>query len=93
MFYELFSSMGSDIMNQDVPLIIWLQGGPGGSSQFGAFTEMGPIRIINGQAKHFAYSWTLLGHMLFIDQPLNVGFSYYGDRNGTSQVSSANEAG
>ena len=31
--------------------------------------------------------------MLFIDQPLNVGFSNYGDRNGTSQVSSANEAG
>ena len=31
--------------------------------------------------------------MIFIDQPLNVGFSYYGDRNGTAQVSSANEAG
>lgn len=29
--------------------------------------------------------------MLFIDQPLNVGFSYYGDRMGAKQVSSANE--
>jgi len=73
--------MGSDLSpNPKVPLIIWLQGGPGGSSQFGAFTEMGPIRIINGKPKLFAYSWSLLGHMLFIDQPLNVGFSSYGDR-------------
>ena len=54
---------------------------------------MGPIRINNNQAKLFPYSWALLGHMLFIDQPLNVGFSHYGDRNATSQVSSANEAG
>ena len=92
MFYELFSSKGTDIMDQAVPLIIWLQGGPGGSSQFGCFTEMGPIRIIDNKAKLFPYSWSTLGHMIFIDQPLNVGFSYYGERNSTSQVSSANEA-
>jgi carboxypeptidase C (cathepsin A) len=30
--------------------------------------------------------------MLFIDQPLNVGFSYSGNRTGKTQVSSANEA-
>ena len=75
-----------------IPLIIWLQGGPGGSSQFGAFTENGPIRIVNGQPKLFSYSWSHQGHMMFIDNPLNVGFSYSGDRNGTAQVSSANEA-
>lgn len=95
MFYQLFGEAGSDITKPDpkVPLIIWLQGGPGGSSQFGAFTENGPIRIVNGKPQLFAYSWNLLGHTLFIDQPLNVGFSHYGDRNSTSQVSSANEAG
>ncbi|XP_031472926.2 uncharacterized protein LOC116245600 [Nymphaea colorata] len=32
-----------------------------------------------------------MGHMLFIDQPLNVGFSYSGNRTGTQQVSSSNE--
>jgi carboxypeptidase C (cathepsin A) len=32
-----------------------------------------------------------MGHMLFIDQPLNVGFSYAGNRTGVKQVSSAKE--
>ncbi len=40
MYYSLFGSMGSDVKTENarIPLIIWLQGGPGGSSQFGAFT-------------------------------------------------------
>lgn len=94
MFYQLFSAMGTDIKieSEKIPLIIWLQGGPGGSSQFGLYTENGPIRIENGKPKLFSYSWNLLGHTLFIDQPLNVGFSYYGNRNATAQVSSATEA-
>jgi len=59
-----------------VPLIIWLQGGPGSSSQFGAFTELGPIRIINNKLKEFPYAWNMMGHTIFIDNPLTVGFSY-----------------
>jgi carboxypeptidase C (cathepsin A) len=31
--------------------------------------------------------------MLFIDQPLNVGFSFSGNRTGKAQVSTAEEAG
>lgn len=40
MFYHLFGAAGHSISNSSdiVPLIIWLQGGPGSSSQFGAFT-------------------------------------------------------
>ena len=40
MFYTLFGASGHDVMNASdvVPLMIWLQGGPGASSQFGAFT-------------------------------------------------------
>lgn len=95
MFYQLFSAMGHDIRKEDpkIPLIIWLQGGPGGSSQFGLFTENGPIRIVQGKAKFFPYSWSFFGHMMFIDQPLNVGFSYSGNRTAKDQVSTADEAG
>lgn len=30
----------------NIPLIIFLQGGPGASSQFSAFNYIGPIKII-----------------------------------------------
>jgi carboxypeptidase C (cathepsin A) len=98
MFYNLFSAMGHNLggneSSADIPLIIWLQGGPGASSQFGAFTELGPIRVENGTAKLFHSSWNIIGHLLFIDSPLNVGFSWKGtSRTGEDQVSSAHQAG
>lgn len=94
MHYQLFGALGSNLNDSasNIPLIIWLNGGPGSSSLFGAFTENGPIRILNGTPSLFQHSWSILGHMLFIDQPLNVGFSYSGNRTGTKQVSTANEA-
>lgn len=53
MFYSMFAAMNHPITeaNSQVPLILWLQGGPGSSSQFGAYTEVGPIRIENGKPK------------------------------------------
>jgi carboxypeptidase C (cathepsin A) len=47
MYYSLFAAFGHSVTVPDarVPLILWLQGGPGASSQFAAFTENGPIRI------------------------------------------------
>lgn len=94
MFYNLFGAAGHDVMNatDEQPLIIWLQGGPGSGSQFGAFTEVGPIRIEKGVPKLFSSPWNHMGHTLFIDSPLNAGFSYHGDRHGKDQVSSTGQA-
>lgn len=35
----------------------------------------------------------MFGHLLFVDQPLNVGFSYDGERDSEEQVGSVAEAG
>jgi carboxypeptidase C (cathepsin A) len=92
MYYQLFGAMGANVnqSNPTLPLLIWLQGGPGVSSMFGAFTEIGPIRVVNGKVKTSSYPWNIFGHLLFIDQPLNVGFSFYGNRTGSKQVTDAN---
>lgn len=91
MFYNLFGAYGHDVMvnSSTVPLILWLQGGPGSSSQFGAFTEIGPIRIEKGVPKLFDHSWNILGNVLFVDSPLNVGFSH---ENQGRLIGSTNEA-
>jgi carboxypeptidase C (cathepsin A) len=77
MYYSLWSAYGHPPTTADarVPLILWLQGGPGASSQFGAFTENGPIRITKDKIKEDSHAWNIMGHTVFIDQPLGVGFS------------------
>jgi carboxypeptidase C (cathepsin A) len=94
MHYHLYSAHGKSVStNTTVPIFLWLQGGPGSSSMFGAFTEIGPISIKNGKPTLNDWSWNLLGHLLFLDSPLNVGFSYSDtDRRGAKQVSSTDEA-
>ena len=68
MFYWYFEAQSGDA---DAPLVVWLQGGPGGSSLFGLFSEMGPygltaqLELVKrnstvGRAKHATYNTTLL---------------------------------
>ncbi|ETL29533.1 hypothetical protein F441_17749 [Phytophthora nicotianae CJ01A1] len=59
------------------PLVIWLTGGPGGSSLLALFNENGPCRIQPDlTTKVHPYSWTYEANMLWLDQPTSVGFSY-----------------
>ena len=93
MYYSMWSAYLHDptIPDPNVPLMIWLQGGPGASSQFGAFNELGPIKIQEGKAKTNPYGWNLMGHLVFIDQPLDVGFSHIYDTS-KPHISSARTA-
>ncbi|RDW58513.1 hypothetical protein BP5796_12443 [Coleophoma crateriformis] len=62
----------------DPPLLIWLQGGPGGSSLIGCLAENGPCQVndyANGTTYN-PYSWTESFHVIYIDQPVGTGFSY-----------------
>lgn len=58
----------------DLPLVMWLQGGPGGSgSGFGNFAEIGPL---DGDLKPRKTSWVQAASVLFVDNPVGTGFSY-----------------
>ncbi|XP_034750910.1 retinoid-inducible serine carboxypeptidase [Etheostoma cragini] len=56
------------------PLVMWLQGGPGGSgSGFGNFEEIGPL---NRDLEARKTSWVQAASVLFVDNPVGTGFSY-----------------
>ncbi|KAK6457176.1 Alpha/Beta hydrolase protein [Scheffersomyces xylosifermentans] len=59
------------------PIVFWLNGGPGGSSAIGLFFELGPSFINASIRPEFnPYSWNSNASVVFIDQPVGVGFSY-----------------
>jgi cathepsin A (carboxypeptidase C) len=71
------------------PVVLWLNGGPGCSSLTGLFLELGPARINQHQnLDPNPYSWNSNASVIFLDQPVNVGFSYSG-----SSVSTTTAAG
>ncbi|XP_076453071.1 retinoid-inducible serine carboxypeptidase-like isoform X2 [Babylonia areolata] len=58
----------------NVPLVLWLQGGPGGSSTgFGNFAEIGPL---DQQLKPRNTTWLTTANLLFIDNPVGTGYSF-----------------
>lgn len=64
-----------------LPTIIWLNGGPGCTSQFGNFYELGPLYVNQTSNGTFyftpnTHSWTNDYNVIFVDQPVGTGISY-----------------
>ncbi|XP_054815388.1 serine carboxypeptidase-like 40 [Prosopis cineraria] len=77
LYYYFVEAQESD--RHKLPLLLWLNGGPGCSSLgYGAMQEIGPFRV-NSDGKTLytnKYSWSLAANILFLESPAGVGFSY-----------------
>ncbi|RPD78050.1 serine carboxypeptidase [Lentinus tigrinus ALCF2SS1-7] len=74
------------------PLTVWLQGEGGTSSMVGLLTENGPCRLNDDQKTVTLnmYSFNQVSNVLYIDQPIGVGFSY-GSRNTSDTQTAASD--
>ncbi|KAH9051982.1 Alpha/Beta hydrolase protein [Lactarius vividus] len=74
-FFESRSNPSKD------PLVLWLNGGPGCSSSTGLLFELGPCLITDkGRNTTFnPHSWNERANIIFLDQPVDVGYSYSSD--------------
>ncbi|XP_059456068.1 serine carboxypeptidase-like [Corylus avellana] len=77
MFYFFFESRNS----KKDPIVIWLTGGPGCSSELAMFYENGPFTIANNLSLVWnEYGWDKASNLLYVDQPTGTGFSYTSDK-------------
>ncbi|GAB0137986.1 hypothetical protein EsDP_00006235 [Epichloe bromicola] len=83
LFYWFFESRNNP---SEDPVLLWLNGGPGCSSLFGLFEELGPSSIPGEDLRpvNNPYSWNTNASVLFVDQPVNAGYSYSSNRTETT---------
>ena len=59
------------------PVIVWMTGGPGCSSELAVFYENGPYRINDDLSVTLnPFGWDAMHNTIFVDQPINTGFSF-----------------
>lgn len=88
LFYVFYScrNLKAGQAPKDVPIVIWLQGGPGASSFLGGFMEFGPYRLekdSTGKYKEVRNdrSWNDYYNLLIIDNPRGTGYSVADDNS------------
>ncbi|ORY32966.1 peptidase S10, serine carboxypeptidase [Neocallimastix californiae] len=86
-FFESRSNPETD------PTILWLNGGPGCSSLTGLLMELGPCRVApsGNETIYNEHSWNNKANLLFLDQPVNVGYSYSDSNNIKDTISAGKD--
>lgn len=57
--------------------VIWINGGPGCSSEDGAMMELGPYRMKDKDTLEYNDgAWNEFANVMFVDNPVGTGFSY-----------------
>ena len=88
-------STSKTYQDDEIPLLIWLNGGPGCSSMDGLFLENGPLRLVKSNPTTTTtddsdgwsiqinpYSWHKApAYVLYVDQPVGTGLSFTKKRN------------
>eukprot|EP00045_Choanoeca_perplexa_P000768 m.16020 g.16020 ORF g.16020 m.16020 type:complete len:445 (-) comp10529_c0_seq1:208-1542(-) len=74
-FYWSFESLSNPSTD---PVLLWMTGGPGCSSELALLFENGPCHVnTDGTATTLnPFGWNANANLIFIDQPAGVGFSY-----------------
>jgi len=77
------------------PLVFWTNGGPGCSGLIGFMTEQGPFRPDqDGNLNINPWRWNKIANMVFLEQPVGVGYSYSDNKDdykiGDSQAAKDN---
>ncbi|KAF4970216.1 hypothetical protein FSARC_2702 [Fusarium sarcochroum] len=87
MWFWFFEARNKPI---EAPLALYLNGGPGCSSEIGIFQENGPCHFIANDTEPTLnpYSWNEYANMIYIDQPVGTGFSE-GTKNINATIAAA----
>ncbi|XP_028082229.1 serine carboxypeptidase-like 40 isoform X1 [Camellia sinensis] len=78
-FYYYFVEAQGQQQSNHLPLLLWLNGGPGCSSlAYGAMEELGPFRVHSDGKTLYRnrFAWNKAANVLFLESPTGVGFSY-----------------
>ena len=74
LFYWMFESRNDPVTD---PVLLWMSGGPGCSSQLALFGENGPYIVEDDLSLTLnPESWNNNATVIWIDQPVGTGFSY-----------------
>jgi cathepsin A (carboxypeptidase C) len=91
LFFWMFEKRNQnqeELEGGEIPFVVWLTGGPGCSSSLALLTENGPCKV-NPDGKSTTanpHSWTEAAHVLWLDQPAGVGYSYGDETDSGEQM-------